>query len=286
MSMSRTRPLLAGLILIVSYGALGWVYFHTLPDVTPLTNRQYSMTLIVRDENGNKVPFVVGERNPYWVPFVHIPPALLWGVVVAEDDTFYQHNGFNFAAMRDALWEDIKQLKAVRGGSTITQQLAKNLYLSKEKSLARKLREAAITCTLEWNLSKNRILELYLNVIEWGPGVYGVGMASRYYFRKSPAELDFFESILLASIIPSPTRYNPLRYPERALERYKTVVWLMYNSKFITLEQYEIACDVQLSVDPVDHTLSIGPIREEGKQGEETKKEEESRAPGLPEFVI
>ena len=283
--MSRIRPLLAGLILIVSYVTVGGVYLHTLPDVTPLKNRRYSMTLIVRDENRKKVPFVVGESNPYWVPFAHIPPALLWGVVVAEDDTFYHHNGFNFAAIRDALWEDIKRLKPVRGGSTITQQLAKNLYLSKEKSFARKFKEAAITCTLEWNLSKNRILELYLNVIEWGPGVYGVGMASWHYFHKSPAELDFFESILLAAIIPSPTRYDPFRYPERALDRYETVAWLMYNSKFITLEQYEIACDVQLSVDQLDHTLSIGPPREGENQEEETKKEE-SRAPRLPELAI
>lgn len=282
--MSRIRPLLAGLILIASYGALGWVYYHSLPDVSPLKNRRYSMTLVVRDGNGKQAPFVLGERNPYWVPFAHIPPALQWGVVVAEDDTFYQHNGFNFAAMRDALWEDIKKLKPVRGGSTITQQLAKNLYLSKEKSLARKLKEAAITCALEWNLSKNRILELYLNVIEWGPGVYGVGMASWYYFRKSPAELDFFESVLLAAIIPSPTRYNPLQYPERALERYKTVVGLMYNSKLLTLEQYEIASDVQLSVDPLDQTLSIGPPREEKK--DVTPKEEEREDPDLQELVI
>jgi monofunctional biosynthetic peptidoglycan transglycosylase len=282
--MSRKRPLLAGLILIASCGVLGWVYYHSLPDVSPLKNRRYSMTLIVRNGNGKQVPFVVGEQNPYWVPVAHIPLALQWGVVVAEDDTFYQHNGFNFAAIRDALWEDIKKMKPVRGGSTITQQLAKNLYLSKEKSLVRKLKEAAITYKLERHLSKNRILELYLNVIEWGPGVYGVGMASWYYFRKSPAELDFFESVLLAAIIPSPTRYNPLRYPEQALERYKTVVGLMYKSKFLTLEQYEIASEVQLSLDPFTHILSIGPPSEEKK--DETPKEEEREGSDLPELVI
>jgi len=291
MKMRRSKPLFAALILIASYGALVWVYFRSLPDVRPLENRRYTLTLIVRDANGKNVPFVLGQRNPFWVPFAYIPPALQWGVIVAEDDTFYQHDGFNFAAMRDALWEDIKKLKPVRGGSTITQQLAKNLYLSKEKSLSRKLKEAAITCKLERNLSKNRILELYLNAIEWGPGVYGVGAASWYYFHKSPAELDFFESILLAAIIPSPTRYNPLSYPERALERYKTVVWLMYKSKFITLEQYEIACDVQLSVDPLNHTLYIGPPLEEEedetKQGkEETTQEEERGTSDLQEIFI
>jgi monofunctional biosynthetic peptidoglycan transglycosylase len=261
MSMSpRKHHFMAGLILIVAWSAVVCVFVLSLPDVRPLENRRYNMTLVVHDAKGKKVPFIVGWRNPYWTPLAQIPPALQWGVIVAEDDTFYQNNGFNFAAMRDALWEDIKKRKPVRGGSTITQQLAKNLYLSREKSLSRKLKEAVITCKLERHLSKKRIMELYLNVIEWGPGVYGVGAASRHYFHKPPADMNFCESILLASIIPSPARYNPLRYPGRASERYKTVVWLMYKSKFITLDQYNIASAVQLYVDPLDQTLYIVPL--------------------------
>jgi monofunctional biosynthetic peptidoglycan transglycosylase len=256
--MPRKHPFIAGLILIASWSALVGVFVSSLPDVRPLENPRYNMTLTVRDPR-RKVTFIVGPRNPSWTPLAHIPAALQWGVIVAEDDTFYEHTGFNFAAMRDALLDDIRERRFVRGGSTITQQLAKNLYLSREKSLWRKLKEAIITIKLERYLSKKRILELYLNVIEWSPGVHGVGEASQYYFHKSPADLDFFESILLAAIIPSPRLYNPLRYPERALERYRTVVWLMYRAKFITLQQYNIAYAIQLHVDPVQNTLVISP---------------------------
>jgi monofunctional biosynthetic peptidoglycan transglycosylase len=257
---TRKHHLIAVFVLIASWSTLVWVFVRSLPDVRPLKNPRYNMTLMVRDAKGKKVPFIVGQRNPHWTPLLQIPPALQWGVIVAEDDTFYEHDGFNFAAMRDALWEDIRQRKFVRGGSTITQQLAKNLYLSREKSLERKLKEAVITCKLERHLSKKRVLELYLNLIELSPGIYGVGAASQHYFHKSPGDLDFFESVLLAAIIPSPRRYNPLRYPERALERYKTVVGLMYKSKFITLDQYEIASAVQLYADPVDDTVNIVPL--------------------------
>jgi len=256
------KPIMAGFCLIVSCSALLWGFSLSLPDVRPLKNPQHNMTLIAKDGHGTRYPFVLGPRNPRWIPLAQIPLALQWAVIVAEDDTFYQHNGFNFSAMRDALWENVKRLKPARGGSTITQQLAKNLYLSRKKSLARKLKEAVIAWKLERHLSKNRILELYLNIIEWGPGVYGVEEASWHYFRKSPVDLNFVESILLAAIIPSPTRYNPILYPERALERYRTVLGLMHTSKLITLDQYKAACAVQLRLDPVDRTLSICPLGE------------------------
>jgi monofunctional biosynthetic peptidoglycan transglycosylase len=265
---TQKHHFIAGLILIASWSALIWVIARSLPDVRPLKNPQFTITLMLRDATGKKVPLVVGPRNPHWTPFSRIPSALQWAVIVAEDDTFYQHNGFNLSAMRDALWENIKRRRPVRGGSTITQQLAKNLYLSKKKSLARKVKEAAIAWKLERYLNKNRILELYFNVIEWGPGVYGVEAASWHYFRKPPVNMNFCECVLLAAIIPSPKRYNPLRYPERALERYKTVLSLMLTSKLITADVYEIACAVQLYVDPLDHTLCIGPQWEEEQEGE------------------
>jgi monofunctional biosynthetic peptidoglycan transglycosylase len=270
---TKKRPFIAGLILIALWGALVWVIARSLPDVRPLKNPQHTMTLMVRDATGNKVPFVVGPSNPYWTPFSRIPTTLQQAIIVAEDDTFYYHTGFNFAAMRDALWENIKRRKPVRGGSTITQQLAKNLYLSREKSLSRKLKEAVITYQLERHLSKNRIIELYVNVIEWGPGVYGLGTASWQYFRKSPDDLNFFESVLLAAIIPSPRLYNPCRYPERALKRYKKVLSLMLTSKLITDELYKIATAVELRLDPLDNTLLIIPMGEEDEAEGEEKNE-------------
>lgn len=279
--LTRKHPLIASLILIASWGALIWVITRSFPDVSPLKNPQYAMTIMVRDAAGKNVPFVLGPSNPHWTPLAQIPPALQWAVIVAEDDTFYQHNGFNLSAMRDAFWENIKRRRLVRGGSTITQQLAKNLYLSREKSFSRKLKEAVITCKLERHLSKNRIIELYVNVIEWGPGVYGLGAASWHYFRKSPADLNFFESVLLAAIIPSPTLYNPYRYPERALKRYKKILSLMLTSKLITADVYEIACAVQFYVDPLDHTLFIFPLWKEeetgGREGDKGKGENDTR---------
>jgi monofunctional biosynthetic peptidoglycan transglycosylase len=282
--MLSKKSLIAGLVLIGSYSVLLWLLVHSLPDVRPLNDSHYNMTLTVRDENGKQIPFILGPRNPGWTPLSEIPPDLQRAVVVAEDDTFYHHHGFNVAAIRDALWENIKRRRPVRGGSTITQQLAKNLYLSKKKSLERKLKEAVIAWKLERHLDKDRILELYLNIIEWGPEVYGVEEAGWYYFRKFPADLDFFESVLLAAIIPSPKRYDPLRYPERALERYKTVLSLMLTSKLITADQYVIACAVQLYVDPLDHTLYIGPLWEEEKEGE--RGEQESMTSGSMSHVI
>jgi membrane peptidoglycan carboxypeptidase len=146
------------------------------------------------------------------------------------------------------------------------------------------LREALITSSLERHLSKNRIIELYVNVIEWGPGIYGLGAASWYYFRKFPADLNLFESVLLAAIIPSPRLYNPHRYPERALKRYKKVLSLMLISKHITADQYEIASTVQLEVDPLNNTLFLFPLGEEeetgdnlGNEGEGGKEENEAR---------
>ncbi len=247
-------------ILIILLCILIRLLISPLPDVRPLKNPRHNMALTMRDWQDKKVPFMLGPRNPHWTPLSQIPPTFTWAVIVAEDDTFYQHNGFNFSAMKDALWEDIKRRRPVRGGSTITQQLAKNLYLSKRKSLSRKFKEAAIAWRLERHLSKNRILELYLNVIEWGPGVYGIGEGSWHYFRKHPSELTFYEGVLLAAIIPSPKRYDPLRHPQRAMERYQKILALMHAAKLITFDQYELACTVEIKQDPWDQSLSISPV--------------------------
>lgn len=255
----KRRPILAITILLAVWGLFIYLLLSDLPDVRPLKSPRHNMRIMVRNARGKQVPFIVGPRNPFWTPLTDIPAALQWGVIVAEDDTFYEHHGFNFAAMRDAILEDIKERRFVRGGSTITQQLAKNLYLSGKKSLWRKFKEALITLRLERHLSKRRILELYLNVIEFAPGIRGVGAASRHYFGKPPQQIDFFESILLAAVIPSPRLYNPLLYPERALRRYKTVVRLLYRSRLITAEQYEIATAVRFMPDPVMGIITISP---------------------------
>jgi monofunctional biosynthetic peptidoglycan transglycosylase len=144
-----------------------------------------------------------------WVPLSKISPYLIKAVLIAEDDKFWKHEGFDYEAIQKAYEKDVKLGKFKFGGSTVSQQLARNLYLSPEKTLIRKIREAIITWEMERTLSKKRILEIYLNVIEWGEGIFGIEMASRYYYGKSSSELSPLEAARLATILPNPRKYNP-----------------------------------------------------------------------------
>jgi monofunctional biosynthetic peptidoglycan transglycosylase len=162
---------------------------------------------------------VLGPQSPYWTPLSAISPLLVLCVVRSEDAKFFQHAGFDWTQMQDSFETDLAEGGYKRGGSTITMQLARNLFLWRRKSLPRKALELYLTWRLEHTLSKNRILELYLNAVEWGPGVYGIGEASRRYFGKPPSALTLGESAMLAAILPNPRRWNPERAPEVAVRR-------------------------------------------------------------------
>jgi monofunctional glycosyltransferase len=150
------------------------------------------------------------RRQWAWVPLSRISPHLVRAVVAAEDASFFQHEGFDWQGIEHAAWRNLRAGSLERGGSTITQQLAKNLYLSSKKTLMRKANEALITRLLEHKLTKPRILELYLNVAEWGRGVYGAEAAARHHFGKSASALTREEAALLAAILPAPRHYDPL----------------------------------------------------------------------------
>jgi len=143
-----------------------------------------------------------------WIPLREIPRALQKAVIAAEDEKFYEHHGFDWEALKEAYALNDETERIKRGGSTITQQLAKNLYLSPRRSYVRKIREAVITVSMELLLSKDRILELYLNCIEFGPGVFGVEEGARYHFGVSARQLSLDQSCRLAAIIPAPLRYR------------------------------------------------------------------------------
>jgi hypothetical protein len=149
---------------------------------------------------------MVGGPGPDFVPIAELPEHVLRAVTAAEDAGFFAHSGFDFDELRNAALAGAEKGHLVRGGSTITQQLAKNLFLDGERTFARKVREAAIAIGLEATLPKRRILELYLNVAEWGPGVWGIGPAARHWFGKDARALAPKEAAFLASIIPSPVR--------------------------------------------------------------------------------
>ena len=168
-----------------------------------------------------------------WVPLSRISRDLQRAVIVAEDATFYHHHGFDWEGMRGAATRNWDRGELRRGGSTITQQLAKNLYLTPEKNLLRKIHEAAITRALEERLTKKRILELYLNVVEWGKGVYGAEAAARHHFDKSAQDLGPEEAALLAAILPSPRRYDPLRVTPYLFRRQQQILSRMHDGSTV-----------------------------------------------------
>jgi len=173
-----------------------------------------------------------------YVPLSKISPYAAKAVLIAEDDKFYSHEGFDFEAMQKAIEKDIKLGKLKYGGSTISQQLAKNLFLSPTKNPLRKIKEAILTWRIENNLSKRRILELYLNVAEWGDGVFGIEAASRHYFGKSAAELAPMEAARLAVVLPNPLKLNPAgtsKYVEKRAE----IVYGIMVKRGIVIEEYE-----------------------------------------------
>ena len=154
--------------------------------------------------------FVVGPENPYYTPIEFISPFLKNSILTAEDGNFYSHNGFNENAFRESIIENMQKGRFARGGSTITMQLVKNVYLRRDKVISRKLEEALIVWLIESQnlVSKERMFEVYLNIIEWGPGIYGIGEASQFYFSKHPSQLNLAESIFLSSIVPRPKLFR------------------------------------------------------------------------------
>lgn len=158
------------------------------------------------DDNGSPREIFVGHSNDAYVAIADLPAHVTRAITTAEDGGFFGHHGFDFVEIKNAIAEKTSTGK-VRGGSTLTQQLAKNLYLSSAKTYSRKVREALIALALEGTLTKQRMLEIYVNIIEWGPGLYGIGPAAQRYFGKPPSALSAKEAAYLASIIPNPVRY-------------------------------------------------------------------------------
>ena len=173
----------------------------------------------------------------YWVPLTQVSERVIQAVRMGEDAAFFSHSGFDFHEIRESVRKNVQRGEYARGASTITQQLAKNLFLSNEKSLQRKLKEAILTYRLENALSKKRILELYLNVIEWGDGIYGIEAAARTYYGKPAAYLDAAEAALLAAMIPNPRQLNPAKRFDSLKVRQERILGWMARAGFLTEEE-------------------------------------------------
>lgn len=200
------------------------------------------------------------EVHRVWVPLRQISPYLQKAVIIAEDDKFWSHEGFDFEAMREALGKDIKRRKFKFGGSTISQQLVKNLYLSPSKSVTRKLKEAILTWRIERSIPKRRILELYLNFAEWGNGVFGAEAAARHYFGKSASALHPEEAARLATVLPNPHRLNPVG-ESRYVERRSRIIYKIMVRRGIVTPEYELIDEE--GHDPANPEKGLTPLIEE-----------------------
>ena len=235
---------LAAIVLggIILYAIYIGIALYRLPSVASLADRKMNLTIQVKDWQGKLHPFVAGPRNPWWTPSDSIPSEMEWAVIVAEDANFYRHEGIDVKAIKSAIKYDLEKKRFARGASTITQQTAKNLFLSREKSVTRKIEEIYLAKRMEQELTKGRILELYLNIVELGPMVYGIGHGARYYFDKPASSLTPRECAFLAAMLPGPQKvYNPYRHLDRVLKRSDMVLRLLRQKGVLTDAEYRQA---------------------------------------------
>ena len=234
--------LLAVLLVVFVTGAAAvggviWYIARDLPDLQRLRDYQPSLATKVYGDDGQLIGQFFVERRT-WVPLKRIPPALVQAIVAVEDARFYEHSGIDPRGILRAFWANVEHFRLKQGASTITQQLARSLFLTSEKSLMRKVREALLAFEIERVLSKDEIIELYLNKIYFGHGAYGVQAAAQTYFGRDVDQLGLGEAAFVAGIPRAPTDYSPYNNPERAKQRQGVVLKRMVDEKFITDEAY------------------------------------------------
>ncbi len=231
------------LVLAISFIACVYLVSFLLgpPKLTTEQNTIYysNSGAVIGEESGN--------QSRYWVDLEDISPDLIQATLLIEDQHFRDHNGFDIPRIASAVLTDIKTMSLKEGASTLTQQYARNLYLSFEKTWARKLQEAFYTVRLEMFYSKDKILEGYLNTIYYGHGAYGIEAASRYFFNKSASELTIAESAMLAAIPKGPTYYSPYNNMENAKNRQKRILGIMLEKDVIDKEEYFLATREKLA---------------------------------------
>lgn len=237
-------------LIAISAGGLFLVYQNaksTLPKILKVEDYEPLLVSQVFDRNNKKIGEFFRERR-ILVPYKKIPDKLVKAFLAAEDDQFFQHKGINPQAIFRATLANLKAGRSVQGGSTITQQVAKTLMLSPEKTITRKIKDILLAIEMEKNLSKEDILFLYLNQIYFGAGAYGVEVASQTYFNKSVNQLNVSEMAILAGLPQAPSRYSPIINPSRAKERQVYVLNRMADVGFISHEEAEKAINEPVKV--------------------------------------
>jgi len=212
----------------------------------------YPSVSVLKKENPDKTSFMKYREKEWaeqglqkeitkkWIPLKKISPYVIKAVIIAEDDKFWKHDGFDYAAMEQALKKDIRKREFKAGGSTISQQLAKNLFLTPAKNPVRKIKEAIYTWRLEHTLSKKRIVELYLNVAEWGDGIFGIEAAARHHYGKHASALTAEEAARLASVLPNPRKFIPTGNSKYVRYRSASIYRIMVQRGIIIPEYEEV----------------------------------------------
>ena len=218
--------------LIILIGGL-YLYAFCSPKIPIKTNGKFYLY----DSNSNLVYH--GSSKSSWADFEDISDNVKNAIIATEDKNFYKHQGFDYLRIIKALFKNIRKKKVVEGASTISQQYVKNMYLSFDKKLKRKIEEAFLTLEMEVHYSKDEILEGYLNTINFGEGNYGIESAANYYFNKNAKDLDLEEACILAGIPKSPANYNPASNYDKSIKRAKVVASNMYKNGYITKKVYK-----------------------------------------------
>jgi len=224
-----------GIIVILLYG-----FFISLPDFETITFQEFK-----RAAQGRVMNKLDGKRGNYrWTPLEEISRDLLYAVVMGEDASYFEHKGINYDALINAFAENIKRRKFVYGASTISQQVVKNVFLYTSKSFTRKVKELITTRRMEGRFSKNQILEVYLNIAEFGPNIFGVGRASTYYFNKKPSQVNAAEGAFLALMLPSPRKYHHSIFQNKYIanrhkRKLRRILKDMLYKELISPQQYQ-----------------------------------------------
>ncbi len=220
-------------MVIIAY----WALVASLPDVQTIENYRPESTVInLHNFNWDRAELAPVKK---YVSLRRISPELRTAVIISEDDTFFGHSGININELKKAFQENWQKKRYARGASTITMQVARNAFLTKKKSIVRKIKEILLARKLERVWSKQQIFEYYLNIAEWGPNVYGAEAAAYYYFNKPAAQLNLAEATLLAGILPNPIRLNPFVNWAGARKRQARVLRLMRNARLINDAEYQ-----------------------------------------------
>jgi penicillin-binding protein 1A len=245
------------ILAVVAAALVGWSLrglLTDLPDVASLRDYDPPVLSRVYSRDGVLMAELFDQRREV-VAADSVPPHVVHAFLAAEDSSFYRHNGLDFPGILRAAWANLREGRVVQGGSTITQQVAKSLLLTPERSLRRKVREAVLALRIERNLSKAEILHLYLNQIYLGHSAYGVEAASQVYFGIPSAELSVQQAALLAGLPQAPSRYDPFQHPERARERRRYVLQRMAGEGWLAPEEVS-----QLAAEPLDLVPSENPF--------------------------